>query len=404
MIIRLLYDTDSHGDPSRGSATLTGPFVGGGSYDFSDVTPGEEIRYTAEVRLDSGPWHEPSAYTQGGERSSPAYQGHATSVPGQIEVGWCPRAGADRYRVGYREVRSQGPYQYVEKGVNDRSHVLNLTPGRSYDLDVDYRQGGRWYTLDDSQGIRTVRVPMPTYTSIAGGDTPGSVTVAYNTNSTLSNIWTEWEALRYDGVGQGTSTDWLRIPRNGTLQVTHNRVTLLRPGQEVGVALRNRHTTTGETATPQPPRRQIRVPYRPAMRFTSSAQGGNVSITFGKPAGLPDNKVIRWEYRYKLATADAYPTSGPGSWERVAGRSAASISGLAPGDYNFQVRIRHSSLTNMAADEGYSLIQTANVSSPRPNVEGLTAELGGARGQMDVSWLPVFPSPTRQTSSDTHSA
>ena len=122
-----------------------------------------------------------------------------------------------------------------------------------------------------------------------------------------------------------------------------------------------------------------------ALQALGGSAINSVQVTWDTPnsAGLTRT---RFEYRYKLASAGSYPTTGAGSWATVSGGATATsvdITSLPSQNHDFQVR-------TVADDSGtdvYSIVQSSSQTPSVLNpVTSLTAEPGAQPGSIEITW------------------
>ena len=122
-----------------------------------------------------------------------------------------------------------------------------------------------------------------------------------------------------------------------------------------------------------------------ALQALPGSDISSVQVTWDTPnsAGLTRT---RFEYRYKLASASNYPTTGAGAWATVSGGTSATsvdITSLPSQNHDFQVR-------TVADDGGTDVYSNVESSSQTPSVlnpvASLTATPGAQPGDIDISW------------------
>ena len=312
--------------PGTGASSTSGTVTGlrSGSYQFkvravSDAVNGGASEATAGVTVTAAP--------------APAKPAGVTAVggAGQATLGWTDPSNANILRYEYRQKLGGGSYGTwtTMTGVDagGTSYVVTGLAKGSYTYQVRaVTEGGGGPASDEAAATVTPVAPVaPTgLTAAAAPGGVGTVTLSWTapSNAALADV----AKYQYRSSSGGSWTDIA-----GSASLTMYAVTGLQPGTSYDFSLRavNSAGAAGPASASAP------VSTTPSAPRGLSAEPGEGSATL-RWADPSNATITRYEYRWKrdggaYSTWTALPGSG-------ASTTTASLSGLQPGMYVFQLR------------------------------------------------------------------
>ena len=315
--------------PGTGASSTSGTVTGlrSGSYQFkvravSDAVNGGASEATAGVTVTAAP--------------APAKPAGVTAVggAGQATLGWTDPSNANILRYEYRQKPGDGSYGTwtTMTGVDagGTSYVVTGLAKGSYTYQVRaVTEGGGGPASDEAAASVTPVAPVAP-TGLKAAAAPGGVgTVTLSWTAPANAALADVAKYQYRSSSGGS---WMDIA--GSASLTMYAVTGLQPGTSYEFSLRavNSAGAAGPASASAP---VSTTPTTPSAPRGLSAEPGEGSATL-RWADPSNATITRYEYRWKrdggaYSTWTALPGSG-------ASTTTASLSGLQPGMYVFQLR------------------------------------------------------------------
>ena len=349
-------------DGTSTSGTVTG--LRSGSYQFkvravSDASSGAASEATDAVDVTAAP--------------APAKLAGVTAAggAGQATLGWTDPSNANILRYEYRQKPGGGSYgtwtTMTGVGASGTSYVVTGLAKGSYTYQVRAVTEGGGGPASDEAAAAVTPVAPGAPTGLKAAAAPGGVgTVTLSWTAPANAALADVAKYQYRSSSGGS---WMDIA--GSASLTMYAVTGLQPGTSYDFSLRavNSAEAAGPASTEAP---VSTTPSPPSAPRGLSAEPGEGSATLRWTD--PSNATItRYEYRWKR-DGGAYSswTALPGSG---ASTTTATLSGLQPGMYVFQLRAVNAGGNGAASAETPS----AQVRLGAPGApSGVDATVGGS--------------------------
>lgn len=299
---------------------------------------------------------------------------------GSIRLTWTNPTGSGvsvtkrEYRRKLSSANSWG--SWTQAGSTTSYDITGLTAGSNYDIQF------RVYTRTGSAtGVptQTLSAISVTARSVSVGSISNPSAISGDANGEIDLSWSAATSATSYEYRSKKSTDqtWGAWTSAGTS--TSKTITGLDNGVIYEFQLRGKASSiTGATSAS--------VAAVAQFTPTASASSGSAAETIEVNITAPGVTVTRYELRWKLSSAGAYPSTGTGSWTDIGTSTSRTISGLTGSTaYNVQVRVVHSSGD---ANSTNSLSKTINVSSSaavKPPTS-FSSVAGSQFGSINLSW------------------
>ena len=403
-------------------ATATGWPSGGGwtdiassglttaSHTLTDLMNGRQ--YDVEVRfVPSSSLMSAAATVRGTTTVVPVPAGFtastAASTAGAIDLTWTAQSATSGSEAKYQYRRkstatggptvgwpADAPYGWTDiadsgtDGAHNESSLTftGLTAGVSYHVELRFHWSNAVGASAATSTLtaRASDVPIPGSFTASSGSDAGEIDLSWSavTNATyefryklasVSNYPTSGAGF-WASAGSGTSYTITGLTARSSYHVQLRAVVSGSSSQPTATATAQAQTTPGPAN----------------LTFSHGPNPGDIKIDWARPA-LPA-PVTHYEFRYKLATAATYPSSGAGHWAEVpdsgdsgtlqSDETTYTISGLQAGkSYHVQVRV----FANQAIQ--YSLPQLGTQTArPVPPPTSFSASGGTNPGEVNLGW------------------
>ncbi len=326
----------------------------------------------------------------------------AATTAGAIDLTWTAQSATSgseaKYQYRRKAVSASWPtsgdmgWTDIADSGTDGAHnessltFTGLTAGASYHVELRFHWSNAVGASAATATLtaRASDVPIPGSFSASSGSDAGEIDLSWSavTNATYEFRYKLASVSNYPTSGAGY---WASAGSG-----TSYTITGLTARSTYNVQLRA--VVAGSNSLPTPTRTaQAQTTPGPAnLTFSHGPNPGDIKIDWARPA-LPA-PVTHYEFRYKLATAATYPSSGAGHWAEVpdsgdtgtlqSDETTYTISGLQAGkSYHVQVRV----FANQAIQ--YSLPQLGTQAArPVPPPTSFSASGGTNPGEVDLSW------------------
>ena len=414
-------DSDANHYNETGVTVTTG-LTAGSTYDFQlrflwNATHGSSTSVTATATASTVPT--PANFT-----ATPG------SSSGNVDLSWDVVAGVDKYQ--YRYTAAGGTYPTTGAGSwadvpdansnsdsSDESALTissGLTAGGTYSFQLRSVSGTTNSPPATSVATAQRQAPPTSFTATTGTN-PGQIALTWGAPSTGTATRYEYRYKRDDEAAYPSS--WRQVPDgsdsgNSQADETAYTITSLWAGVSYNVQLRVVTSTTSSIpnvgTTKTAAARSVAAP----TNFTAAMgdEPGEIDVTWTVLAssGLPStpgtpavsDAVVRYEYRYKLNSASAYPDSGAGSWAQVpdqddpadgqADETAYTITGLtAYTAYDVELRgAIHDNDEGTATTAEYHSAPASAMNTRSGLASPANPQAGGGRfpGEISITWTP----------------
>ncbi len=331
----------------------------------------------------------------------------AAATAGAIDLTWTAQtatSGSDaKYQYRRKSTATGGPtvgwpadapYGWTDiadsgtDGAHNESSLTftGLTAGVSYHVELRFHWSNAVGASAATATLtaRASDVPIPGSFTASSGSDAGEIDLSWSavTSATyeyryklasVSNYPTSGAGF-WASAGSGTSYTITGLTARSSYHVQLRAVVSGSSSQPTATATAQAQTTPGPAN----------------LTFSHGPNPGDIKIDWARPA-LPA-PVTHYEFRYKLATAATYPSSGAGHWAEVpdsgdtgtlqSDETTYTISGLQAGkSYHVQVRV----FANQAIQ--YSLPQLGTQAArPVPPPTSFSASGGTNPGEVNLSW------------------
>ena len=405
------------------SPTATWPSGGG----WTDVPSSTRTTATYTIpNLMNGQLHDielrfvPSGMLTGGPSSvqgtptvvpvpSPFTASTAAATAGAITLSWTAQTAGTSSEAKYqyrRKLTSTGdantgwpaaaPYGWTDIGdgsdadsnaYNENSLTFTgLDAGASYHVQLRFHWSNAVgaSAAAATQTASASNVPIPGTFAASSGSTPGSINLTWAavTDASYQFRYKLASVANYPATGTGS---WASAG-SGT------SYTIMGLTNAASYDVQLRAVVSGSSSQPTPTRR-AQAQSQPGPQSFTASQGtnaGEIGLSWAAPTG---GTPVHYEYRYKLASVNAYPTSGAGNWAQVpdgsdsgnsqADETAYTIMSLRAGlSYNIQLRV--------STANGYSLPVTATRIAQELAAPTLSSStIGDNPGEIDLVWTAI---------------
>ena len=326
----------------------------------------------------------------------------AATTAGAIDLTWTAQSATSgseaKYQYRRKAVADQWPtsgdmgWTDIADSGTDGAHneaaltFTGLTAGVSYHVELRFHWSNAVGASAATSTLtaRASDVPIPGSFTASSGSDAGEIDLSWSavTNATYEFRYKLASVSSYPTSGAGF---WASAGSG-----TSYTITGLTARSSYNVQLRAVVSGSSSQPTPTATAQAQTTPGPANLTFSHGPNPGDIKIDWTRPA-LPA-PVTHYEYRYKLATAATYPSSGAGHWAEVpdsgdtgtlqSDETTYTITGLQAGkSYHVQVRV----FANQAIQ--YSLPQLGTQTArPVPPPTSFSASGGTNPGEVDLDW------------------
>ncbi len=325
--------------------------------------------------------------------------------PGEIALTWDAQTAittgfsAAKYQVRARLATatswpSGGGWTDVpSSGLTTASYTLTGLPNRQqHDIEVRFVPSSSLMSAAQSvQGTPTAVAVPGTFAASTSTDTAGAIRITWTAQSATSGSEAKYQ-YRRKAISASWPTSggmgWTDIADSGT-DGAHNESSLTFTGLTAGVSyhveLRFHWSDAvgASAATATLTARASDVPIPGSFSASSGSDTGEIDLSWSAVTSAT------YEYRYKLTSANTYPTSGAGFWASAGSGTSYTITGLtARSTYNVQLRAVVSGSSSQPTPTATAQAQTT------PGPATLTFSHGPNPGDIKIDWArPAQPAP-----------
>ena len=326
----------------------------------------------------------------------------AATTAGAIDLTWTAQSATSgseaKYQYRRKAVSASWPtsgdmgWTDIADSGTDGAHnessltFTGLTAGASYHVELRFHWSNAVGASAATATLtaRASDVPIPGSFTASSGSDAGEIDLSWSavTNATYEYRYKLAATANYPTSGEGF---WASAGSG-----TSYTITGLTARSTYNIQLRAVVSGSSSLPTPTATAQAQTTPGPANLTFAYGPNPGDIKIDWTRPA-LPA-PVTHYEFRYKLATAATYPSSGAGHWAEVpdsgdtgtlqSDETTYTISGLQAGkSYHVQVRV----FANQAIQ--YSLPQLrTQTARPVPPPTSFTASGGTNPGEVNLGW------------------
>ena len=392
---------------STTSHTITG-LTSGTQYDVqlrAAVADGTEgTATTAEYHSD--PATAASSIYSGLARPANLRATASTTVPGSIVLQWNQQsaftAGTEKYEFRRKLTDASWPAGGGWADVPSSTHsttghtLTDLTNGEDYNIEVRFYHSS---TLGSSAATAVVgtasSIAVPTgFTATRSTTTAGAIDLRWNAQTAVT-VSTALFQVRTRPTTQGASwSTWAPVPDDTSADdpdtdqhdETRHTLTGLTADQQYNIELRLfMSTAIGASNAATASATASSVPVPTGLDATTGSGAGEIDVTWTAVIGATS-----YQYRYKLESVTAYPTTGTGSWATTTAATSQTIGNLSGGEwYNVQVRAL---VTGIGESQPTTAVRAQAQTTPGPAT--LTFSHGPNPGDIKIDWTaPAMNAP-----------
>ena len=282
----------------------------------------------------------------------------STTVPGSIVLQWNQQSAftvsTAKYEIRYKLQSTTNwpgtsPFGWADvpsSGHSTTGHTLtDLMNGEDYNIEVRFYHSS---TLGSSAATAVVgtasSIAVPTgFTAATSTSTAGAIDLRWNAQTAVT-VSTALFQVRARSTASGSNwSNWVPVPDDTSADdpdtdqhdETRHTLTGLTADQQYNIELRLfMSTAIGASNAATASATASSVPVPTGLDATTGSGAGEIDVTWTAVIGATS-----YQYRYKLESVTAYPTTGTGSWAATSAATSQTIQNLSGGEwYNVQVR------------------------------------------------------------------